>query len=388
MLGHPAAPVIAKRLRDELTDVFTYTPGEPDKYFAQSTRLGGLIGFRCGFGSHRFNDHHFHYGYYVYAAAILGLADSGFLSSHGEMAKLVAKEYANWDRDDKRFPLLRTFDIWEGHSWANGGVDNSPWFGQNQESTSEAMMSWAAIVLLGNATGDPAMTAAGAMGHAMEAAATNEYWFNRHHDNFPPSYGPPGRISCITWGSQIQYITYFGPEPVFVHGIQYLPILPSSHYLVRHEAAAAEEFRYLLANSRSTAYTRFATRDSWDVQWANEVMRYAAMVDSDWADNWFEELWHKGDAKAKDPWEAGLTYYLIHANRSLGHPCQDAFVDTPDSGVFLDPSSRRLTAFAYNPTGTPRTYRVRRHGTTIGTLTVPARGAHAIRLEDRPKDSP
>mgnify|MGYP003334179163 CR=1 FL=1 len=36
------------------------------------------------------------------------------------MAKLVAKEYANWDSSDTAFPFLRVFDIWEGHSWAAG----------------------------------------------------------------------------------------------------------------------------------------------------------------------------------------------------------------------------------------------------------------------------
>ena len=46
--------------------------------------------------------------------------DRRFLADYGEMARLVAKEYANGDRDDKRFPFLRTFDVWEGHSWAGG----------------------------------------------------------------------------------------------------------------------------------------------------------------------------------------------------------------------------------------------------------------------------
>ena len=52
------------------------------------------------------------------------------------MLKLIAKDYANWDRTDKRFPLFRTFDPWAGHSFAGGIGDGA---GNGQESSSEAM---------------------------------------------------------------------------------------------------------------------------------------------------------------------------------------------------------------------------------------------------------
>ncbi|NBW96302.1 MAG: hypothetical protein EBR28_06145 [Planctomycetia bacterium] len=374
MLEHPRAGTLKERLRRELADVFTYTAGEPHKFFAYSPRFGGLIGFQCGFGSHRFNDQHFHYGYYVYAAAILAMHDPDFAARYGPMARLVAKTYANWERDDRRLPFLRTFDVWEGHSWASGGPDNSPWFGENQESSSEAMMSWAAVAALGNALGDEAMTAAGIFGHVSEAAATDEYWFNRHGDNFPPGYGPPGTISCITWGSQIQYITYFGPEPILVHGIQYLPILPSSSYLVRDPTAAAAEFALMLERSGSDLYSRFKTRETWEPQWAAEAMRYAALFDPAWASAWYEELWRAGDPKATDAWEGGLTYYTIESWKGLGRVDREAHIAAPDSAVFLDAGRDRRTYCAANPSSEPREFAVYRRGEMIGTLAVPARG--------------
>lgn len=377
-LRHPQAPVLAARLNDELANVFTFTPGEADKFFGFSPRFGGLIGFRCGFGSHRFNDHHFHYGYYVYAAAILAMHDPDFARRYGEMATLVAKTYANWDRADRRFPFMRTLDIWEGHSWAGGGADNSPWFGENQESSSEAMMSWAALIALGTALGDETLTAAGVFGYVMEAAATDEYWFNRHGDTFPAAFGPQGRISCITWGNQIQYITYFGPEPIFVHGIQYLPILPSSTYLVRHPEAAATEFRYLLANAGSEKYERLQTRDSWEPQWAAEAMRYAALFDPAWASDWFEELWRAEDPKATDPWEGGLTSYWIDAHKSLGRHLPDMHIATADSSVFHNAKSGRFTYVARNATATPQAYNVYRGPERIGAVHVPPRSVVAV----------
>lgn len=373
-LQHPKLPTLVAKLRGELADVLTYTVGEPHKFFGFSPRFGGLIGFQCGFGSHRFNDQHFHYGYTVYASGILAMHDADFAARYGPMARLVAKTYANWDRDDRRFPFLRTFDVWEGHSWASGGPDNSPWFGENQESSSEAMMSWAAVATLGNALDDDAMTAAGIFGYVSESAATNEYWFNRHGDNFPPGYGPPGTISCITWGSQIQYITYFGPEPILVHGIQYLPILPSSGYLVRDPAAAATEFALLLERSGSDRYTRFKTRDTWEPLWAAEAMRYAALFDPAWASAWFEQLWQARDARATDGWEAGLTYFTIEAWKGLGRIDRETWIAAPDSAVFLDAATGRHTYFAANPAAEPRSFAVYRRGEKIGTLPVPARG--------------
>ncbi len=53
------------------------------------------------------------------------------------MARLIAKNYANYDRKDARFPRFprfRTFDLWRGHSFADGeGFPD----GNNQESTGE-----------------------------------------------------------------------------------------------------------------------------------------------------------------------------------------------------------------------------------------------------------
>ena len=79
------------------------------------------------------------------------------------------KEYANWDRNDSDFPFLRNFDPWMGHSYA-GGI-GSPG-GSNQESTSEAIQSWAALFFLGSLLGDEGMRDAGAFGYLSESNAT------------------------------------------------------------------------------------------------------------------------------------------------------------------------------------------------------------------------
>jgi endoglucanase Acf2 len=72
------------------------------------------------------------------------MLDSEFLSTYGEMLKLVTKQYANWERNDTFLPYLRTFDPWIGHSYAGGTSSGG---GNNQESTSEAMQSWVGMFL-------------------------------------------------------------------------------------------------------------------------------------------------------------------------------------------------------------------------------------------------
>ena len=171
-LDSSAKDALQASLVTALSDWFSYDGTEQEHYFARYDNYKALVGFNESFGSSEFTDHHFHYGYFVRAAALLGLQDTQFLNNYGSMLELVAKQYANWDRTDLEFPYLRTFDIWNGHSYA-GGV-SSPG-GNNQESTSEAMQSWSGLFLLGEAMDNSDMTAAGAMGYAIERLAVKEY---------------------------------------------------------------------------------------------------------------------------------------------------------------------------------------------------------------------
>jgi endoglucanase Acf2 len=237
-LDDPSYEKLKSTLRTALTDWFTYIPGEKAHYFARYPNWRALVGFKGSYGSENFNDQHFHYGYFTYAAALLGMQDPQFLKDYGGMARLVAKEYANWDRNDKNFPTLRTFDVWEGHSWAAG--TSSP-TGSNQESSSEAMQSWAGIFLLGEALGDDAMAATGAMGYAMESRAIEEYWFNIHGDNWSPNYKHP--IVGMVWGGGQLYGTYFSGDPAWIYGIQWLPATPALDYLVRDPEFAKTSIR-------------------------------------------------------------------------------------------------------------------------------------------------
>ena len=85
---------------------------EPTNDVAERALGPAVLRRKSSFGSEEFTDNHFHYGYFTASAGILGMSDPQFIADYGPMAKLVAKQYANWDRSDQDFPFLRTFDLW------------------------------------------------------------------------------------------------------------------------------------------------------------------------------------------------------------------------------------------------------------------------------------
>ncbi|GAB3605152.1 hypothetical protein GCM10027413_05610 [Conyzicola nivalis] len=223
-------------LKTALNDWFTYTPGENEKFFTRYDTWKALVGFGDSYGSLEFTDNHFHYGYFTLAAGLLAFEDPEWAAQFGPMATLVAKQYANWDRDDKNFPYLRTFDVFEGHSYAGGYSSTN---GNNQESSSEAIQSWAGIFMLGSALGNTEMQATGAMGYVTERAAVMDYYldYNGNPDAadgtgvgvFPDAYAHS--TTGILFDSGQAFATYFNGDPAWIFGIQWMPTGPWLNYL-------------------------------------------------------------------------------------------------------------------------------------------------------------
>lgn len=366
-LNHQAYVALADKTKAALEDWLTYSPGETERYFARYDRWGALIGFNSAYGSEQFTDNHFHYGYLITAAALYGLTDPEFLKDYGPMLTLVAKQYANWDRTDTQFPYFRTFDQWIGHSYA-GGLSSAT--GNNQESTSEAMQSWGGLFLLGSALGDDNMRNAGAYGWVNESAASLEYWFDWDHENLPASYQQS--MVGILWAGGYSYGTYFGASPVFIHGIQYLPINPGFRYLARNPEWAASEYSALL--NEASAIDGYSSEAEFGTDWAQVALG-------------FELLFNPTDVTAKladyiaedngvlTDVVSGITYFYAHAMQNLGRFSEQRFIDLPMSSAFEKDGVYTYTA--YNPTDTDVTAHVYEHGSTaaLASFTVPAHGA-------------
>ena len=255
--------------------------------FAYEPNWGTLIGYPASFGSDQeLNDHHFHYGYFLHAAAELARRDPAWTKQWLPMIRLLARDIASADRRDPLFPYLRCFDIYAGHSWASGHGRFGD--GNNQESSSESINAWYGLLMLAEATGDQALRDQAAWLLSTEVSAIEDYWFNVHGDLFPRSY--PASVVTMVWGGKGANATWFDANPQSVHGINFLPVTGGSLYLGRYPNYARKNYTALLnelADFRVSAKKAVAPQaplDHWaDVLWMQQATFDAAGAKANWA---------------------------------------------------------------------------------------------------------
>jgi endoglucanase Acf2 len=374
-LNHPASAALKTQAQTNLVNWLTYQAGESSRYFARYDRWKALVGFDSSFGSEEFVDNHFHYGYFTLACAIYGMVDPSFLqdSQYGGMAKLIAKQYANWDKTDQSQPWMRSFDPWVGHSYAGGTSSGS---GNNQESSSEAMQSWIGLFLLGDALNDPAMRAAGAFGYTSEAAASLEYWFDWKQRNFPAAYAAQRHMGAILSNQGLAHVTYFGDQEKYVHGIEYLPVNPGLTYLARDTAWARREYSDLLRESR--AVNGYASElDFGEDDWSHVALGFKYLSDPKYVTKLLADNLRLAPTDSRyimdDKEVAGITYFYAHAQQNLGYFSAKFHTDFPTSSVF-ERNGAFSHAVAYNPSASAQTCTVyNAEGGIVTSALIPAR---------------
>nr|MDT0658687.1 glycosyl hydrolase [Micromonospora sp. DSM 115978] len=235
-------------IRTRLTDWFTASPGKTQRVFHYDRAWGTLVGYPASYGSDTdLNDHHFHYGYYIAAAATLAKFDPTWASTgqYGGMVNLLIRDANGWDRGDTMFPFLRDFDIYAGHDWAAG--HGAFFAGNNQESSSEGMNFANALIQWGLATGNTAIRDAGLHIYTTQAAAIQEYWFDSANENFPAAFGHTS--VGMVWGDGGAYATWFSAEPEMIQGINMLPITGGSLYLGYRPSYIPTNWNSLVTNN-------------------------------------------------------------------------------------------------------------------------------------------
>jgi endo-1,3(4)-beta-glucanase len=184
------------------------------------------------FGSGHYNDHQFHWGYHLYAAAVVGRADASFLATHREALLALVRDIANPSATDPHFPRFRAMDFVRGHSWAAGLSEFAD--GQNQESSSEAINAWYSMHLLGLAMNEPRVSDVGRVLLALELDAARTYY---QMPSQSPLFGYPfkaNKVVGILFQTRAFFGTFFAAGPQFVYGIQMLPFTPiTESYLPR-----------------------------------------------------------------------------------------------------------------------------------------------------------
>jgi endoglucanase Acf2 len=352
----------ASALRSQLA--LWSAPGERSLHrFVYDPAWGTLIGYPASFGSNtQLNDHHFHYGYWIGSAAMLGLYDPTWLRKpeNTDFVQALIGDIATLSTGDPRYPALRCFDAYAGHSWASGQAPFGD--GENQESTSEAINAWAAIVLYAAETGDLKLRDAAIWMYTLETTAAIDYWFN----DGPASTFPGGfertQISNLFDG-KADTATWFGNAPEFEHGIQFLPFSGASLYLGRDDA-------YVRRNLAEITHANAGMIRKNTEFWPDLMELYQAFDDPQKAlGSWRSTRFvFDGESKAHEfAWLSSMAAY--------GHVDATVLANTPFYSVFRNPAGQ-ATHIAFNPEANPIDVRF----TDAVTLHVPA---HAMAVNHR-----
>jgi endo-1,3(4)-beta-glucanase len=196
------------------------------------------------FGNSYYNDHHFHYGYHVYTAAVIAYLDPSWLTKGNNKAwtEMLIRDYANPITTDPYFPFYRMFDWYHGHSWAQGLFESAD--GKNQESSSEDAFATYALIMWGLATGDANMKARAQLQLAVQKRALRNYYLLAEDNKVQPPRFIGNRAAGIIFENKIDHTTYFGNKIEYIEGIHMIPLSPVSAYTRDQDFCSQEWEQY------------------------------------------------------------------------------------------------------------------------------------------------
>lgn len=315
-------------------------------YFHLNKTLGTVLAYpEEYFAVEQMNDHHFHYGYWIRAAADMALRDPAWAadSQWGGMVNLLIADIATAERGRADFPFLRTFDIYEGHSWASGiGLGD---LGNNQESSSEAINAWAALILWADMRGDKALRDLGIYLYTTEIEAIRHYWFDVNHIVFAPEY--QNKEVSMLFGAAYKHNTWWTDEPRQIKGINLLPISTSSTYLGLDPAHTRRSVGTLAEDTR--IYESRGKRANPTDMWQDLFAKYMALTDPQEA----LKMWDRWGAVELGDTRTHTLHYLLSL-QEMGTPDFSVTANHVLHAVFKRADGQR-TYMAYNTGAQPRT---------------------------------
>lgn len=294
------------KIEELLIDWFTYSGQKDKKYLYYNEKYGTMYYSNNDFNTATsLNDHHFTHGYLVFAASIASMYDDTFYQNYKEIIDLLLQDYACPTRDSDLYPYLRTFDKWQGHSWADGFGSAAE--GNNQESSGEALNSWVAAYLYGLQTQNQEMIDAAIYGFTTELNSIKQYVFNYDNDLWSDEYRSQTDVCCITWGGKNTDATFFGLNPSFVYGIHWLPI---GEYVSSYAITASDK------EALQRIYNNYLERKTgFKDTWMSNMRCIEAILNPNVAISNFNDLAILADDYPND---LAPTYYNIYALKSLG----------------------------------------------------------------------
>lgn len=227
------------------------TPLFYDKSWKGLVSQAGISDSMADFGNTYYNDHHFHYGYFVHAAAIIGKVDQDIgdkswasNSANKDWVNSLIRDVSTYG-DDTTYPQSRNFDWYSGHSMAKGLFVSAD--GKDEESSSEDYNFAYGMKLWGSVIGDTLLSARANLILAIERRSMNHYMLYQSNNTTMPANYIGNKVSGIMFENKIDHTTYFGQLVQYIQGIHMIPITPISSY-VRSPTFVKEEWDAKLAS--------------------------------------------------------------------------------------------------------------------------------------------
>ncbi|KAG2529173.1 hypothetical protein JM16_002130 [Phytophthora kernoviae] len=253
------------KLENLLEPFLTNTLGSP---LAYETSYKGIVTSQIftannadvEFGNGVYNDHHYHYGYWITASAILKKLDPSWegMAQMETMVWTMLRDVVNPSAEDTYFPKFRHFSWFIGHSYSHGVTPMAD--GKDEESTSEDVNFFYGMMLWGKVTENQGVEDLGSLMLRLNARAIRTYFLMKSDNTIHPAKFVPNHVTGIFFDNKADYATWFSAEKYCIHGIQMLPVSPING-LVRTKEFVTQEWDDIL--SKEAIVTGVDTSNAW-----------------------------------------------------------------------------------------------------------------------------
>ncbi|TXD51194.1 MULTISPECIES: glycosyl hydrolase [unclassified Polaribacter] len=323
-------------VKERLEDWLTHESGEVAFLFYYNDAWSALLGYPAGHGQdNNLNDHHFHWGYFIHAAAFMEQFEPGWASKWGDMINILIRDAASYDRNDAQFPFLRNFSPYAGHSWANGFATFPQ--GNDQESTSESMQFASSLIHWGTITENKTIRDLGIYIYTTEQTAVEEYWFDVYERNFKPNqqYSLVSRV----WGNSYDNGTFWTADIAASYGIEMYPIHGGSFYLGHHQEYSKKLW------SEITRNTGVLSREDNDNLWHDTYWKYLSFTNPQEAVNLYNAY---PERNLKFGISDAQTYHWLHGVNAMGIVDASITANYPIAVVFKQNGESTYVAHNYS----------------------------------------
>lgn len=328
-------------VKERLEDWLSYESGEVAFLFYYNNTWSAMLGYPAGHGQDsNLNDHHFHWGYFIHAAAFMEQFEPGWAAQWGDMINLLVRDAASLNRNDTEYPFLRNFSPYAGHCWANGFATFPQ--GNDQESTSESMQFNSSLIHWGTITGNTEIRDLGIYLYTTEQTAIEEYWLDVHERNFKPDqqYSLVSRV----WGNSYDNGTFWTSDIAASYGIEMYPIHGGSLYLGQNTTYVKKLWNEIKAN------TGILSNEENPNLWHDVIWEYLAFIDPQSAIDLYNSF---PERTLKFGVSDAQTYHWLHAMNALGKIESSITANYPIAAAFKNEES--ITYVAHNYSNSPIT---------------------------------